>query len=224
MSSSSRAPSGSPSLVLASASPRRAELLARLGVVPILRPADLDETPEVDEAPRELVARLSTAKAAAAARADDPDEVVLAADTEVVHDGRSLGKPRDRAHATELLRSLSGRTHEVVTGIAVRRGTVAHHRVVTTQVTFRTLTDAEIDWYMATGESEGKAGGYALQGAAAVLIERIDGSDTNVVGLPLAETVQLLRSVGLDLLAAAPRSARNRPRGRSGGARWYRTP
>ena len=189
----------SPSLVLASASPRRAELLARLGIVASVRPAELDETPFPDEPPHALVARLATAKAAAVAVPGRDDEVVLAADTEVVLDGRCLGKPRDRSDAAAMLASLAGATHEVVTGVAVQRGTSHHHIVVTTRVTFRPVSAAEIAWYLATGEAEGKAGGYALQGAAAVLVERIDGSDTNVIGLPLAETVVLLRQVGLDL-------------------------
>lgn len=189
-----------PSLVLASASPRRAELLARVGATPTIRPAHLDETPSVDEPPSELVARLAVAKAAAVARDDRPDEVVLAADTEVVHEGRSLGKPRGPADAVAMLTSLSGRTHEVVTGVAVVRGRAHRHAVVTTRVTFRELTPAQITWYVATGEPEGKAGGYALQGAGAALVDRIEGSDTNVIGLPLAETLGLLRELGLDLL------------------------
>jgi septum formation protein len=190
----------SPSLVLASASPRRIELLARLGVEVTVRPADLDETPLTGEPPHELVARLALAKAAAVVAADRHDEVVLAADTEVVQYGRPLGKPRDRADAVAMLTSLSGRTHEVVTGLAVQRGSIRRHDVVTTRVTFRALSEAEIAWYVATGETEGKAGAYGLQGSAAALIERLDGSDTNVIGLPLAETVLLLREVGLDLL------------------------
>lgn len=190
----------SPSLVLASASPRRAELLARVGAVVTVRPADLDETPSAGESPHALVVRLADAKAAAVTRPDRPDEIVLAADTEVVHEGRSLGKPRDSAHAFAMLASLSGRTHEVVTGVAVRRGRAHRNTVVTTRVTFRELTAAEITWYVATGEPEGKAGGYALQGAGAALVDRIDGSDTNVIGLPLAETLGLLRELGFDLL------------------------
>lgn len=189
-----------PSLVLASASPRRAELLQRLGAVLTVRPADLDETASAGESPHQLVLRLAAAKAAAVADAARDDEIVLAADTEVVLDGRSLGKPRDRADAVAMLTSLSGRTHEVVTGVTVRRGAAHHHHLVTTAVTVRHLTAAEVAWYVATDEPLGKAGGYALQGSGAVLIERIAGSETNVIGLPLAETVALLRVLGLDLL------------------------
>jgi septum formation protein len=207
-----------PRLVLASASPRRLALLARLGLEPVVRPTDVDETPHDDEPPADLAAAKAAAAATSAEVAGVPaadgettgdgagaalDEVVLAADTEVVVGGRVLGKPADRDVAEAMLRSLSGRTHEVMTGIAVRRGDSARIAQVTTAVTFRTLTDAEIAWYLATGEPVDKAGAYALQGAGAVLVARIEGSDTNVIGLPLAETVALLRDVGLDVLRRA---------------------
>ena len=188
-----------PPLVLASGSPRRAELLARLGVTLDVRPSDVDETPHAGEPPAELVRRLAALKAMAARAGDD--EVVVAADTEVVLDDQVLGKPVDRAAAAAMLRRLSGRPHEVLTGVAVRRGPLVHVEVVRTTVVFRPLTDAEVAWYLDTGEPFDKAGGYGLQGAAAALVARIEGSDTNVIGLPLAETVALLREVGLDLLA-----------------------
>jgi septum formation protein len=190
-------------LVLASASPRRRELLARLGLDPLIRPADIDETPRPGEDPHDLVVRLASAKAAtslARGDAEDGTDVVLAADTEVVLDGQVLGKPRDRDDAARILRRLAGRTHEVVTGVAVRRGGTARATRVTTEVRFRSLSDPEIAWYVATGEPDGKAGAYGLQGAGAALVERIDGSDTNVIGLPLAETITLLRQVGMDPL------------------------
>jgi septum formation protein len=193
--------------VLASGSPRRAALLARLGWTPEVRPADLDETPGRDEPPETLVVRLARAKAGAVARGRD-DEVVLAADTEVVRDGRVLGKPADHADATAMLRSLAGATHEVVTGLAAMRGEAVHSDVVVTRVTFRALDEAEVAWYVGTGEPAGKAGGYALQGAGAVLVERLEGSDTNVVGLPLAATVALLRRAGLDLLGGGQPTSR----------------
>jgi septum formation protein len=201
------AASAPPRLVLASASPRRAALLARLGVTPAVHPADVDETVRPGEAPDELVVRLARAKATTVARAvtdgGDPvaDVVVLAADTEVVLDGQVLGKPEDRADAGAMLRRLAGRSHQVTTGLAVVRGDAVEVDRVTTVVRFRPLTDAEVAWYLATGEPDGKAGGYALQGAGAALVERVEGSDTNVIGLPLAETVALLRRVDLDLLA-----------------------
>jgi septum formation protein len=187
-------------LVLASASPRRRELLARLGLDPLIRPADIDETPHPGEDPHDLVVRLASAKAATSLARGDAEDVVLAADTEVVLDGQVLGKPRDRDDAARMLRRLGGRSHEVVTGVAVRRGGTARATRVTTVVRFRSLSDAEITWYVATGEPAGKAGAYGLQGAGAALVERIDGSDTNVIGLPLAETVTLLRQVGMDPL------------------------
>jgi septum formation protein len=193
-----------PRFVLASGSPRRAQLLARLGLDPVLRPTDLDETPRADEPADDLVSRLAAAKAVAGAAAGDGDEVVVGADTVVVLDGRCLGKPVDRADAAAMLWALSGRTHEVTTGVAVVRGPISAATRVTTQVTFRPLTGAEVDWYLATGEPDDKAGGYGLQGAGAVLVERLDGSDTNVIGLPLAETVALVREVGLDLLRDRP--------------------
>lgn len=210
-----------PSLVLASASLRRAELLARVGAVLTVRPADLDETPAAGESPQALVVRLADAKAAAVARTDRPDEIVLAADTEVVRDGRSFGKPSERADAVAMLRSLSGRSHEVVTGVVARRGGVRRHTLVTTRVSFRTLTADEIAWYVATDEPMGKAGGYAMQGAGAVLIDRIDGSASNVIGLPLAETLGLLRALGLDLLIppAGPASGRGSFESTDGGTR-----
>lgn len=186
--------------MLASGSPRRAALLARLGLHPQVRPADLDETPRPGEDPASLVTRLAGAKAAASAAHGSGDEVVLAADTVVVLDGVALGKPDDRDHAAALLGALSGRTHEVVTGVCVLRGPLAATTRVTTQVTFRRLTGTEVAWYVGTGEPDDKAGGYGLQGAGAVLVDRVDGSDTNVIGLPLAETVGLLRDVGLDPL------------------------
>lgn len=191
-----------PRLVLASSSPRRAELLARLGIAVELRPTDVDETPLRLEPADALVRRLAAAKARRGATAADrtDGEVVLGADTVVVLAGRILGKPRGETDAATMLTDLTGRTHEVITGIAVQRGEVTLQRTVSTEVTFRALTSAEIAWYVATGEPTDKAGGYGLQGAGAVLVDRIAGSDTNVIGLPLAETVALLREVGLDLL------------------------
>jgi septum formation protein len=191
--------------VLASGSPRRAELLARLGLDPLVRPTEVDETPRRGERADALVVRLATAKAAAsAALGHGGDEVVLAADTVVTLDDEVLGKPRDRDDAAAMLRRLSGRTHDVVTGIAVVRGPVSAVTRVTTAVTFRHLDDAAVAWYLATGEPDDKAGGYGLQGAGAVLVSRVDGSDTNVIGLPLAESVELLRDIGFDALAAPP--------------------
>lgn len=201
------AEAGTPRLVLASGSPRRAALLARLGWAPEVRPADVDETVRRGETPEALVVRLARTKAATVAAGRD-DEVVLAADTEVALDGRVLGKPHDDADAAAMLHALAGRTHAVVTGLAVVRGGACRTDLVTTHVTFRTLTDAEVAWYVGTGEPAGKAGGYGLQGAGAALVARIEGSDTNVIGLPLAATVALLRTVDLDLLGPAQPTSR----------------
>ncbi len=191
-------------LVLASGSPRRAALLARLGLHPVVRPPEIDETALPGEDATAMVLRLATTKAGAAPTLDD--EVVLAADTAVVLDGRALGKPSDRADAAAMLRALSGRRHEVLTAIAVRRGHEHHDTVVSTAVQVRSLSETEVAWYLDTGEPDDKAGGYGLQGAGAALIARIDGSDTNVMGLPLAETVDLLRRVGVDPLRPVHRT------------------
>lgn len=192
-------------LVLASASPRRAALLARLGLAPQIRPAEVDETPHAGERPEPMVQRLAAAKVRAASR-DDDREVVLAADTTVALDGAALGKPGDDREATAMLRRLSGRTHTVCTAVAVRRRDTEVAALAATEVTFRTLTDDEIAWYVATGEPRDKAGAYALQGAGAALVADLSGADTTVIGLPLATTVQLLRQVDVDVLR--PRLAR----------------
>ncbi len=186
----SAGPGGWDGLVLASGSPRRRELLGQLGVAFTVRAADVDETPSAGERPRDLVARLAAAKAAGV---DGP--VVLAADTTVEVDGDILGKPVDAADARRMLGRLSGRTHHVHTGVAVRAGERVELEVVTTAVTFVPLVRAAVDWYVATGEPFDKAGGYAVQGAGGVFVESIRGSVSNVVGLPLATTVDLLRRV-----------------------------
>ncbi len=187
-----------PRVVLASASPRRRELLARLGIDAVVRPSDVDETTLPGEEPAAHVARLARDKAHAAQRADD--DLVVAADTEVVLDGAVLGKPADDAAAAVLLRSLSGRTHVVLTGVHVLHGDREASAVEVTEVRFRDLGDDEIAAYVATGEPLDKAGGYGIQGAGGMFVERIDGSDSNVVGLPLATVVRLTRAVGVTLL------------------------
>ena len=186
-------------VVLASASPRRLELLRRIGIEPEVRPADVDETPFAHEAAGDLVARLSAAKAAVVAAAV-PGALVIAADTEVVVDGRILGKPADPAGARAMLQLLSGREHVVVTGVHLRLAEATAAGVERTAVRFRPLTDREIDAYVAGGEPFGKAGGYAIQGAGGAFVEAITGSDTNVVGLPLATVVRLASELGVELL------------------------
>jgi septum formation protein len=189
-------------VVLASGSPRRHDLLGRLGIVPVVRPPDVDVSARPGEAPGDLVVRLARSKAASVdAGADD---LVVAADTVVSLGTRVLGKPADRREAAAMLASLSGREHHVLTGVAVRRGGAVHADVATTRVTFRELDDREIAWYVATGEADDKAGAYGLQGAGAVLVRELRGSDTNVIGLPLALLVTLARHVGVDLLRPAP--------------------
>ena len=183
-------------LVLASASPRRIELLALIGITPDrIDPADIDETPLKDETPSRLAARLARTKAqAVAARA--PDAVVLAADTVVAVGRRLLEKPADAAEAEKFLRLLSGRNHRVFTGVAVAAGETVRHRVVDTRVAIKRLSDVEIADYVAGGDWKGKAGGYGIQGPAAAFVLKIIGSHPAVMGLPLPETVNLLAGAG----------------------------
>jgi septum formation protein len=186
-------------LVLASASPRRRELLERLGLCVEIRPTSIDETPRRGEPPAALVQRLAVAKARAAAR---QGELVLGADTIVVLDGAILGKPEGEAQARAMLRRLSGRAHEVLTGVAVAAPDGGIRSLVESSlVRFAVLSEREIAWYVASGEPFDKAGGYAVQGLAALFVERIEGNFSNVVGLPLPATCRLLREAGLDLLA-----------------------
>jgi septum formation protein len=188
--------SARPELVLASASPRRVELLALVGIVADrIVPADIDETPQKGETPPRLAARLATSKAAAVA-ARDPESIVLAADTVVAVGRRLLEKPADEAEAERFLRLLSGRGHRVLTGVAVARGDQIRRRVVETRVSFKVLSDAEIAAYLASGEWRGKAGGYGIQGRAGAFVTRLVGSYPAVMGLPLYETVNLLTGAG----------------------------
>ncbi|MFN4091791.1 MAG: Maf family protein [Brevundimonas sp.] len=188
--------SARPELVLASASPRRVELLALVGITPDrIDPADIDETPLKDETPPRLAARLASEKARAVAERS-PDAVVLAADTVVAVGRRLLEKAADEAEAVRFLKLLSGRNHRVYTGVAVVADGKLTQRVVDTRVTFKVLSDAEIDAYVASGEWKGKAGGYGIQGRAGAFVSRIVGSYPAVMGLPLYETVNLLSGAG----------------------------
>lgn len=181
-------------LILASASPRRAEILRSAGWEFTVAAADVDETLLPGELPAVYVERLALAKARAVA-ANHPDRLVLGADTTVVVDDEILGKPEDAADARRMLRMLSDRRHQVLTGVAlVRAGTVSEEHVThqTTDVVFATLSDAEIDGYVATGEPMDKAGAYAIQGLGALFIKEIRGDYWNVVGLPASLVYRLL--------------------------------
>lgn len=178
-------------LVLASASPRRAELLRLAGYAFTVAPADLDETPEPGEAPDAYVRRLAEAKARAVA-ASRPEAVVLGADTTVVVDGDLLGKPVDDAEASAMLRRLQGRAHDVLTGIAVVGPAGRASAVAATRVWFAPMSASEIAGYVASGEARDKAGAYGIQGLASRYVTRIDGSYPNVVGLPVAVVHALL--------------------------------
>jgi septum formation protein len=184
-----------PRLILGSASPRRLELLARVGIVPdAVIPAEIDETPLKGELPPRYAERLATEKARSVP--GGPGEIVLAADTVVAAGRRILGKPSGPAEAETFLRLLSGRRHRVTTCIALRRDDRLRTRRVETAVRFKRLSDAEIAAYLATGEWRDKAGGYAIQGRAEGFIPWIGGSWSNVVGLPLTETLNLLQGMG----------------------------
>lgn len=205
-----------PPLVLASASPRRRELLAGLGLSFEIDVPDVDETPLADEAPEAMVLRLARAKALAvavrrrpvgpgggAAASLDASPLVIAADTTVVLDGESLGKPRDVAEAAAFVARLSGRDHWVHTGHALRLGEREASVLRSTRVRFRPLDATEVADYAATGEGLDKAGGYAIQGLGALFVSEMRGSYSGVVGLPLYETGRLLAAAGVDLLALA---------------------
>lgn len=182
-------------LILGSASPRRCELLAQIGVTPAaIRPPDIDETPRRDELPRAYVRRLAAEKARAVE--SGPGEVVLCADTTVTMGRRIIGKPADAAEAETFLRALSGRRHRVLTAVAVAREGQLRERLVETTVAFKRLSDDEIAAYLASGEWQGKAGGYAIQGMAGAFIPWINGSVSAVIGLPLVETAGLLVAAG----------------------------
>lgn len=193
-------------LYLASASPRRRELLTQIGVPFLSQIAPIDESPLPDEAAHAYVERLARAKAQAglAALADKPEAVVLGADTAVVLDGRILGKPADQAEARATLAALSGRSHQVLTAVALASATRVAARVVSSQVSFRPLTGAEIDAYWASGEPRDKAGSYAIQGLAAVFVSQLQGSYSAVVGLPLCETAELLAEFAIPCWQSLP--------------------
>lgn len=186
-----------PTIILASASPRRLELLGAIGLVPEVVPADIDETPRPGEPAERYVERLARDKAAAIAMRA-PGRVVLGADTIVISPSREIfGKPRDADDARRMLRALFDTGHEVTTAFSVTDGARTETRSVVTRVIFRAVTNAELDGYLASREWDGKAGAYAIQGRAAAFCARIEGSYSNVVGLPLREVADTLLAFGV---------------------------
>lgn len=182
-------------LILGSASPRRRELLAQLGITPDeIKHPDIDETPGRAELPQPYCMRIAREKVMAIA--GGPDDVVLCADTTVALGRRILGKPADAGQAAEFLLALGGRRHQVITAVAVRRADRVWSREIVSAVKMKRLSDVELNAYLASNEWQGKAGAYAIQGAAGAFIPWISGSFTGIVGLPLAETASLLASAG----------------------------
>jgi septum formation protein len=181
--------------ILGSGSPRRKELLAQIGVfADEIRAPDIDETPEKAELPRAYCKRIARQKVDAIEAAEQ--DIVLCADTTVALGRRILGKPADEQEAERFLRALSGRRHRVITAVAVRKGAQVWEKDVVSTVKMKVLSEPELRDYLASGDWRGKAGGYAIQGPAGALIPWISGSFTGIVGLPLAETANLLRSAG----------------------------
>jgi septum formation protein len=190
-------------LILGSGSPRRLELLAQIGVVPDeVRPPDIDETPAKGETPLHYCRRIAREKAEA--MRVSAGEIALCADTTVALGRRILGKPADAGEAAAFLLALAGRRHRVITAVAVRRGDRIWEREVVTAVKMKRLSDVELNAYLATGDWHGKAGAYGIQGPAGALIPWIQGSYTAVMGLPVAETAQLLTAAGYPVFGAAP--------------------
>jgi len=185
-----------PKVVLASASPRRRELLTLIGIEHVVLPSNIDETMHPGEIPAEHALRLAVEKACAIARSH-PDAVVIGSDTVVVLDDRVLGKPATPEAAREMLAALNGRTHKVITAVAVAYGGMMNEGTEEVAVTFRQLTDDEIDAYVETREGMDKAGAYGIQGYGATIVEKIDGDFFAVMGLPLVRLVGLLRDAGL---------------------------
>jgi septum formation protein len=187
---------GNPDLILASASPRRRELLGNLGLVLAVEPVDLDESAREGEAVRDYAVRVAAEKCdAAVARLGSPTLAVLAADTIVSIANEILGKPADEVQAEAMLQRLAGRRHEVLTAYRIRLGERVVERLVSTFVTFRSLDGKEVAAYIASGEWRGKAGAYAIQGIAGSFVSEVRGSFTNVVGLPVAEVIADLRAL-----------------------------
>ena len=187
-------------LILASSSPRRAELLQQIGVNFEIKSVEVDETPIQGERPYDYVKRLAIEKAAATkAFYQGANVLVLGSDTAVIINGQILGKPNNKEQAMLMLRQLSGSSHTVLTSVAIIGFEQEHWLVSESKVTFSTLSEREIEWYWSTGEPKDKAGAYGIQGKAAVFIKRLEGSFSGVMGLPLYETSQLLKQSGLNI-------------------------
>lgn len=190
-------------IILASGSPRRRQLLEQIGLTFTVRASDVDETVAPGAAPADMVEALSLRKGEAVAALSAPGELILAADTVVALDGAILGKPHSAEEAVSMLTALSGRTHQVYTGVTLLRDgeRLTEHEI--TSVTFRTLTGPEIAAYVRTGEPMDKAGAYGIQGYGALLVDRLEGDYFNVMGLPLCRLGRMFRHFGVDALAAA---------------------
>ena len=191
------------SIILASKSPRRQELLKLLGLEFTVHTADIDEHMDPSLPPEQEVARVSAEKARAVAKDCAEEDIIISADTIVVIDGQILGKPKSEADAIRMLNLLSGRRHEVMTGLTVLSGGQSQTRVVRTGIEFRRLTDREIDAYVATGEPMDKAGAYGIQGRASIFVSHLDGDYFCVMGLPVCTLAGMLRDAGVRILGQA---------------------
>jgi septum formation protein len=207
-----------PLILLASASPRRSALLTQIGVEHQVRPVDIDERIQPGEAPAQYVRRLAIAKAETLwSRLMEQDrQPVLGSDTSVALANEILGKPADRADGLQMLKRLSARTHQVYTAVALRHAAGCETRLSVSEVTFRALSRTEMEAYWRSGEPVDKAGGYAIQGQAALFIERIAGSYSGIVGLPLFETAELLHMIGYPLLNGPLLDAQSKPTATNG--------
>jgi septum formation protein len=192
--------SESPRIILASASPRRRELLDQLGITYDVVPADIHERPRPDESPEAYVRRVAAEKSLETWRSNGGGLPVLAADTEVVLDGSILGKPQDFEHALRMLSRLAGREHRVLSAVSLRLGDEHWEALNVSSVTFRRISREEIEAYWATGEPRDKAGAYAIQGKGAIFVRHLSGSYSGVMGLPLFETAELLKRAGISVL------------------------
>ena len=187
-------------IILASKSPRRQELLKKIGLTFTVLTEDIDETMDAALPLTDEICRVSRQKAMAVAPQAAPDDIIISADTVVCVDGRRLGKPASEAEASAMLHSLSGRSHSVVSGVCVMQGTRCETLAVTTQIHFRPLSDGEIAAYIASGEPMDKAGAYGIQGLASIFVDKLEGDYYNVMGLPLCSLTQMLRRFGVKVL------------------------